>query len=72
VVPSVPTDFDRKLAAFLKKQRGTTSYKEFSKKTGFTPSSLFRLEQGQQSISLGRLHELLKRLKVSLWEVFGR
>jgi transcriptional regulator with XRE-family HTH domain len=71
VVPSAPTEFDKKLSAFLKKQRGEMSYAQFSKKTGFTASSLFRLEQGQQSITLGRLHDLLKRLRMRLWDVFG-
>ena len=47
------------------------SYAEFSRKTGLTSSSLFRLEQGQQSITLGRLHEVMKKLKVTLSEVFG-
>jgi len=46
-------------------------YAAFSKKTGLTASSLFRLEQGQQSITLGRLHEVLKRLKSTLSDVFG-
>ena len=71
-MPSVPSDLDKKLAAFLKKQRWEMSYAQFSKKTGFTASSLFRLEQGQQSITLGGLHELLKKLKVSLCDVFGK
>jgi transcriptional regulator with XRE-family HTH domain len=71
VVPSAPTDLDKKFAAFLKKQRGEMSYAAFSKKTGFTASSLFRLEQGQQSITLGRLHEVLKRLKMTLGDVFS-
>jgi len=70
-VPLPPTDLDKKLAAFLKKQRGEMSYAEFSRKTGLTASSLFRLEQGQQSITLGRLHEVLKKLKMSLWDVLG-
>lgn len=48
------------------------SYSAFAKKVGLTPSSLFRLENGEQSITLGRLHELLKRLKASVWDVFGR
>jgi transcriptional regulator with XRE-family HTH domain len=71
-VPLPPTELDRKLAAFLKKQRGAMSYSAFAKKVGLTPSSLFRLENGEQSITLGRLHELLKRLKASVWDVFGR
>ncbi len=47
------------------------SYAAFSKKVGLTASSLFRLENGEQSISLGRLHEVLKKLKASLGDVFG-
>ena len=70
-VPSVPTDLDRKLAQFLKKQRGEMSYAQFSKKTGFTASSLFRLENCQQSITLARLHGLMKRLKVQLADIFS-
>jgi hypothetical protein len=70
-VPSAPTDLDKKFAVFLKKQRGEMSYAAFSRKTGLTASSLFRLEQGQQSITLGRLHEVLKRLKATLGDVFG-
>jgi len=46
------------------------SYAAFSKKTGLTASSLFRLEQGQQSITLGRLHDVLKRLKLILADIF--
>jgi transcriptional regulator with XRE-family HTH domain len=69
-VPSPPTDLDKKLAEFLKKQRGELSYAEFARKTGITASSLFRLENGQQSITLTRLHGLLKRLKVTMDEIF--
>lgn len=70
-MPFVPTDLDKKLAQFLKKERGEMSYADFSKKTGFMPSSLFRLENCQQSITLKRLHGLMKKLKVSLVDVFG-
>jgi transcriptional regulator with XRE-family HTH domain len=70
-VPVPPTDLDRKLAQFLKKQRGEMSYAEFAKMTGLTASSLFRLENGQQSITLTRLHGLLRRLKASVQDVFA-
>lgn len=69
-VPVPPTDLDKKLAQFLRKQRGEMSYVEFAKKTGLTSSSLFRLENGMQSITLTRLHGLLKRLKANLTEIF--
>ncbi|MHA3771606.1 helix-turn-helix domain-containing protein [Verrucomicrobiota bacterium sgz303538] len=47
------------------------SYGEFSKKTGLPASTLFRLENCEQSITLGRLHGLMKKLKVGLGDVFG-
>lgn len=72
-MPSAPTDLDRELAQFLKKRRGEMSFAQFSKITGFTASSLHRLhrlEHCQQSITLARLHGLMKRLKVTLADVF--
>jgi hypothetical protein len=65
-------NLDQKLAIFLKKTRGEQSYADFSKKTGLTPSTLFRLENRQQSITLGRLEQVMAKLKVSLRDVFGR
>ena len=70
-VPVPPTDLDKKFAQFLKKQRGEMSYAAFSKRTGLTASSLFRLENGEQSITLARLQGVLKRLKAKLSDVFG-
>jgi hypothetical protein len=29
------------------------------------------MENGEQSITLGRLHGVLKKLKMTLWDVFG-
>ena len=72
VVPSAPTDLDKKLAAFLKQQRGELSFAAFSKKTGLPASTLFRLEQCQQSLTVGRLSGLLKKLKVTLADIFGK
>lgn len=47
------------------------SYAEFARKTGLTASSLFRLENGQQSITLTRLHGLLRRMKATVGDVFN-
>ena len=62
---------EKKLAAFLKKQRGDTTYRAFAKKLGITPSSLFRIEQCDQSITLNRLQQIMDRLKVDLVDIFG-
>jgi len=69
-VPAAPSNLDKKLAAFLKKTRGSMSFIEFSRKTGLPPSTLHRLENGDQSITLGRLDGVMKRLKVGLTDVF--
>jgi len=70
-VPLPPSDLDKRLSRFLKKTRGEMSFAQFSKVTGLTPSTLFRLEQCDQTITLRRLEPVLKRLKVTLWDVFG-
>jgi len=68
---SSPSSLDKKLARFLKEQRGDMPFAQFSKKTGFSPSMLFRLENCEQSITLGRLQQLMDRLKVDWQDVFG-
>jgi hypothetical protein len=69
-VPSPPSDLDKKLSKFLKRTRGEMSFAQFSKITGLTQSTLFRLEQCDQTITLRRLEPVLRKLKVSLFEVF--
>jgi predicted transcriptional regulator len=69
-VPS-PSHLDRKLAKFLKEQRGEMTFAQFSRVTGLPRSTLFRLENCEQSITLGRLSQLMDRLKVDLEDVFG-
>jgi len=61
---------DKKLAAFLKRERGEMTYAAFAKKIGLPQSTLFRLEQCQQSITLGRLQQIMDRLKVNLNDIF--
>ena len=70
-MPVPPSDLDKKLSKFLKRSRGEMSFAQFSKITGLTPSTLFRLENFDQTITLRRLEPVLKRLKVTLWDVFG-
>jgi DNA-binding Xre family transcriptional regulator len=58
------------LAEFLKKRHGELTYAQLAQKLGITFSTLFRLEQGQQSITLRWLEALLERLKCKLRDVF--
>ena len=46
------------------------TYAQFSRKVGLPPSTIFRLETGQQSITLNRLELVLKRLKIKIAVVF--
>jgi DNA-binding Xre family transcriptional regulator len=61
---------DQELADFLRKKRGKTPYAVFAKKLGVTPSSLFRLENGQQSVTLRTLQQICDRLKCNVHDVF--
>ena len=47
------------------------TFAQFSRLTGLPRSTLFRLEQCQQSITLGRLQQIMDRLKCNLTDIFG-
>ena len=66
----VPDSLESQLARFLKERRGEMTYAQFSRKIGFPPSTLHRLEQGSQSITLRGLQQILRKLKCSLGEIF--
>ena len=67
----MPSALDKKLAKFIRAQRGEMTFAQFSKKIGLPPSTIFRLENGEQSITLGRLQLIMDRLKCTLTDVFG-
>ena len=46
------------------------TYAQFSRKLGLPPSTLHRLEAGQQSITLRRLQQVMTRLKCRLSDIF--
>ncbi len=47
------------------------TFAAFSRLTGLPRSTLFRLENCEQSITLGRLQQVMDRLKVEWQDVFG-
>jgi transcriptional regulator with XRE-family HTH domain len=61
---------DNQLAVFLRKRRGQITYAAFARKLGMTPSSLFRIENGQQSVTLKTLEQIMGRLKCSWPDIF--
>ena len=60
----------KQLALFLKKSRGQMTYAQFEKKMGISNSTLQRIEQGEQNVTLDTLEHILDRLKVKIAEVF--
>jgi hypothetical protein len=68
----VRDSFDKQLALFLRRRRGEMTFAAFSRLTGLPSSTLHRLENETQSITLKRLEPVLARLKCTLWDVFGR
>lgn len=68
---SVRKSLDQQLAEFLRQKRGKMTYAHFSRKTGLPLSTIFRLENCEQSITLGRLDRVLARLKCKLSDVFA-
>lgn len=64
------SQLDSQLAEFLRQKRGSMTYAQFSRMTGLPISTIFRLVNGQQSITLGKLDRVLARLKCKLSDVF--
>jgi len=46
--------------------------RDFARKAGLSSSTLQRLEQGDQNVTLDTLETVLKKLKVSIAEVFDK
>lgn len=69
-VPCVPASPEQQLGRYLRARRGVMTYAQFSKKLGLPPSTLHRLEQGTQSITLRGLRQIMRRLKCRLGDIF--
>jgi len=66
----VGESLERQLGKFLRECRGEMTYAEFSRRLGLPPSTLHRLESGDQSITLRALQQIMRRLKCSLSDIF--
>ena len=66
----VPRKLRTQLGAFLKKQRGELTYAQFSRRIGISKSTLQRLEQGEQNITVDTLEQLLGKLSAGMADVF--
>ena len=61
---------EKQLGWFLRKQRGDNTFQQFARKLRLPQSTVFRLEQGQQSITLRRLQQIMDRLECHLADIF--
>ena len=62
-------NLDKQVAKFIRKSRGEKTYQAFGAKVGVTPSTVYRLENCQQSATLRSLGRILGRLGCSIWDV---
>ena len=63
-------NFDRRLARYLRKARGSLSYADFAKKVGVSHTTLHRIQHGEHHLTLDKLETILVRLKATLKDVF--
>jgi transcriptional regulator with XRE-family HTH domain len=67
----VASPLDKELGDFLRRMRGGQTFAQFSRKVGLPPSTLYRLERCEQSITLGRLYQVMVRLNCGLQNIFS-
>ena len=64
--------YDRLLSEYLRKKRGDQTVRAFARKIGLTHGTLHRVENLQQSLTIGKLGHLMGKLGCSWEEIFGR
>ena len=65
-------DLATRLGKRLQALRGDLSQLQFSKKLGISNSSLRRMEEGEQNVSLKTLETLCRRLKCDVGDLFSK
>ena len=61
---------EKQLSDYLRECRGQRTFSEFSRKIGLPSSTLHRLEQWQQSITLRNLQLIMSRLNCQIHDIF--
>ena len=64
--------YDRLLSEYLRKKRGEQTVRAFARKIGLTHGTLHRIENLQQSLTLGKLGRIMGKLDCSWEEIFGK
>jgi transcriptional regulator with XRE-family HTH domain len=63
--------YDRLLSEYLRKIRGDQTVRAFARKIGLTHGTLHRVENLQQSLTIGKLGQIMEKLHCSWEEIFG-
>jgi transcriptional regulator with XRE-family HTH domain len=66
-----PTSYEHQLGNYLRKARGAETFRSFAKKIGISPSSLQRLEQAEQNVTLRTVQQITRRLGITLRDIFS-
>jgi len=64
--------YDRLLSEYLRKKRGDQTVRAFARKIGLTHGTLHRIENLQQSLTIGKLGQIMEKLNCSWEEIFGK
>lgn len=64
--------YDRLLSEYLRKTRGDQTVRAFARKIGLTHGTLHRIENHQQSLTIGKLGQIMDKLDCSWEEIFGK
>jgi len=68
VAKAIP--YERQLAIYLRKARGDETFRAFARRLGISASSLQRLEQAEQNVTLRTVQQIIRRLGISIGDIF--
>lgn len=60
----------QRLAKFIKEKRGNSSQREFARKIGLSQSTIMRIENHEQNVTLITLEQLCKYYRVDIADLF--
>lgn len=63
--------YDQRLSEYLRRKRGDQTVRAFARKIGLTHGTLHRIENLQQSLTVGKLGTVMDKLGCTWEEVFG-
>ncbi|ALO45524.1 helix-turn-helix domain-containing protein [Pseudohongiella spirulinae] len=59
-----------RLAVYVRNRRGTATQREFARRTGLAQSTIMRIENEEQNVTIKTLEQLCQAFKVDVGELF--